>query len=392
MDSPDLYRILISKASRVFVSGLLSVMTPVYLDLLGYSPAYIGVFLLAIVASSVISNLALSRYESRFGRKFFLLIFSCLMAAAGLLLTLRTSTSLLFFAFLIGNISTTGTEAGPFQSIETGVLPGVHALGGINRLVGVYNVLGYGAASLGALAASLPGYLNDSLTVFRLLYLVYALVGALLFVLYLGLEDLEAPRTASARQIDQPSPKVNKDIARISALYSVDAFGGGLVTQSLLTYWFFFVYKVSLVDLGIIFFVVNVITTLSIFGAALIGERIGNLRTMVVTHLVSSVFLTAIPFAGSLSVALLFLFLRQSVSQMDVPTRQAFMAEVFNARDLVRANSTTNTFRSIGGLFGGPISGVLYAAGLVGLPIVTAGVSKILYDFAIYFSYRREAR
>jgi predicted MFS family arabinose efflux permease len=109
MDSPDLYRILISKASRVFVSGLLSVMTPVYLDLLGYSPAYIGVFLLAIVASSVISNLALSRYESRFGRKFFLLIFSCLMAAAGLLLTLRTSTSLLFFAFLIGNISTTGT-------------------------------------------------------------------------------------------------------------------------------------------------------------------------------------------------------------------------------------------------------------------------------------------
>ena len=392
MDAPDLYRILICKASRVFVSGLLSVMTPVYLDLLGYAPSYIGIFLLAIVASSVLSNLALSRYESRFGRKFFLLLFSGSMVASGLLLSVATSTSLLLFAFLIGNISATGTEAGPFQSIETGVLPGVSALGGISRVFGVYNVLGYAAASLGALAASIPGYLNESLAVFRVLYLVYALVGALLFALYLGLGDLEATKTGSTRQTDPPSPRVNRDIARLSALFSVDAFGGGFVTQSLLTYWFLLVYKVSLVDLGIIFFVVNVITALSIFGAALIGERIGNLRTMVVTHLVSNVFLTAIPFAGSLAAALLLLFLRQSTSQMDVPTRQAFMAEVFNAPDLVRAVSTTNTFRSLGGLFGGPISGAMYAAGFVGLPILAGGASKILYDVAIYFSYRREAR
>lgn len=392
MDPPDLYRILVCKASRVFVSGLLSVMTPVYLDLLGYTPTYIGIFLLAIVASNVLSNLVLSRYGSRFGQKFFLLLFSGLMVASGLLLSTATSTFLLLLAFLIGNISTTGTEAGPFQSIEAGVLPGVRAFGGINRTFGIYNVLGYAAASLGALAASVPGYLDNRLTVFHLLYLAYAMVGVLLFVLYLGLGDLEAPRDNSARQSHQPSPKVNKDIARISALFSVDAFGGGFVTQSLLAYWFLLVYHVSLVDLGIIFFILNVITTLSIFAAALIGERVGNLRTMVVTHLISSLFLTAIPFAGSLTLALSLLFLRQSVSQMDVPTRQAFMAEVFDARDLVRANSMTNTFRSIGGLLGGPISGILYAAGLVGLPIVTAGASKILYDFAIYLSYRREAR
>lgn len=392
MDSLDLYRILACKASRVFVSGLLSVMAPVYLDLLGYSPSYIGIFLLAIVASNVLSNILLSRYESRFGRKSFLLLFSGLMVASGLLLSTATSTWLLLFAFLIGNISTTGTESGPFQSIEAGVLPGARALGGVNRVFGIYNVMGYAAASLGALAASIPGYLDNSLTAFHLLYLVYALVGALLFVLYLGLGDLEASRDGAPRQIRQPSPKASKDIARISALYSIDAFGGGFVTQSLLTYWFFLVYHLSLVDLGIIFFIANVITTLSIFAAALIGERVGNLRSMVVTHLVSSLFLTAIPFAGSFTLALALLLLRQSMSQMDVPTRQAFMAEVFDAQDLVRANSTTNTFRSVGGLLGGPISGVLYAAGLVSLPIVTAGVSKILYDFAIYLSYRGKAK
>jgi MFS family permease len=392
MASVNLTRILVSKASRVFVSGLLSVMTPIYLDSLGYSSTYIGVFLLAIVASNVFSNLILSRYESRLGRKSFLLLFSGLMVPAGLLLSLTTSTPLLLLAFLIGNISTTGTEAGPFQSIETGLLPGMVPPGRINRIFGVYNVLGYGAASFGALAASIPGYLNDGLTGFRFLYLVYGLVGLLLFVLYLGLRDVEIPRAGFPKHVDQSAPKVKKDITRLSALFSIDAFGGSFVTQSLLTYWFFLVYKVSLAELGAIFFVVNIITALSIFGASLIAERVGNLRTMVTTHLVSSVFLTVIPFAGSLGLALLFLFLRQSVSQMDVPTRQAFMAEVFTAQDRVRANSTTNTFRSVGSLFGGPISGILYAIGLVALPIATAGVSKIIYDFAIYSYYRREAR
>lgn len=392
MVSGMLARIFAAKASRVFASGLLSVMTPIYLALLGYSSVYIGVFVLVIVTSSVFSNIVLSRYESRFGRRSFILLFSGLMVAAGLLLFLTTSTVLLLLAFFIGNVSTTGTEAGPFQSIEAGVLPRLIAPNRLNRLFGAYNVLGYAAASIGALAASVPGYLQNSLPVFRLLYLLYALIGLMLFVLYLGLRDIEAPKDGTGKQVGQLSAKAKKDISRISSLYSVDAFGGSFVTQSLLTYWFFLEYHVSLADLGMIFFAVNVITAISIFAAALIAERLGNLRTMVATHLLSSVFLTAIPFAGSLTMALLLLFLRQSVSQMDVPTRQVFMAELFDYRDLVRANATTNTFRSVGSLFGGPISGVLYAAGFASLPIMTAGVSKILYDVAIYLAYRKEVK
>ena len=299
MGSTDLARVLVCKGSRVFVSGLLSVMTPVYLDLLGYSPAYIGAFLLVIVLGNVLSNLALSQYERRFGLKRFLLLFSGLMVVAGFLLYSTTSTPLLLLAFLIGNISTTWTEAGPFQSIEVGMLPRIVAPGRINRTFGLYNFLGYGVASFGALAASIPGYLHNSLLIFRSLYLVYGLVGLLLFVLYLGLRCIEAPTAAVQKQKFDPAPKVKKDIRRLSALYSVDSFGGGFVTQSLLAYWFYLVYRVSLMDLGIIFFVVNVITALSIFGAFLIAERAGNLRTMVITHLLSSVFLTVIPLATS---------------------------------------------------------------------------------------------
>ncbi len=392
MVSRKLASICITKTSRVFVSGLLSVITPIYLNLLGYPSIYIGIFLLVIVASNVFSNVVLSRYESRFGRRSFLLFFSVLMVAAGLLLYLTTNVPVMLLAFFIGNISTTGTEAGPFQSIETGVLPGLTTPDRINRLFGTYNVLGYGAASFGALAASIPGYFQNSLQVFRSLYLVYGLVGLLLFSLYFGLRDIEVPRSTAAIRTSESSPKAKKDITRLSALYSIDAFGGSFVTQSLLTYWFLVVYQVSVTDLGIIFFVVNVITALSIFGASLIAERVGNLRTMVTTHLFSSVFLTVIPFAGSLTLALLFLFLRQSISQMDVPTRQAFMAEIFKDQDRVRANAATNTFRSIGSLFGGPLSGLLYTVGLVSLPIVTAGVSKIIYDVAIFSSYRREVK
>jgi predicted MFS family arabinose efflux permease len=298
----------------------------------------------------------------------------------------------LLLAFFIGNISTTGTEAGPFQSIEAGVLPGLVPPARTNRIFGVYNVLGYGAASIGALAASIPGYLQNGLEVFRLLYLVYALVGLTLLVLYLGLGDIESPKEPAGRQSGELSPRARRDVARISALFSVDAFGGSLVSQSLLAYWFYLTYHVSLADLGIIFFVVNVAAAVSIFAASVIAERLGNLRTMVFTHLTSSVFLTAIPFGGSLTLALLLLFVRQSLSQMDVPTRQAFMAELFDPKDLVKANATTNTFRSVGSLFGGPVSGVLYAAGLASLPILAAGVSKIIYDLAIYSSYREEVR
>jgi MFS family permease len=387
-----LTRIFAAKASRVFASGLVSVITPVYLDLLGYSPIYIGLFVLVIVAGGVFSNVVLSRYESRFGLRFFTLLFSGLMVASGLLLFLTTSPALLLLAFFIGNISTTGTEAGPFQSIEAGVLPNLVPPARTNRVFGIYNVLGYGAASIGALAASIPGYLQNSMEAFRLLYLVFALIGLALLTLYLGLGDIESPKDGPGKQAGEPSAKAKRDITRISALYSVDAFGGSLVSQSLLAYWFYLIYHVSLADLGIIFFVVNVAAAVSIFAASLIAERFGNLRTMVSTHVISSVFLTAIPFAGSLALALLLLLLRQSLSQMDVPTRQAFMAELFDHSDLVRANATTNTFRSVGSLFGGPVSGVLYAAGLASLPILTAGVSKILYDLAIYSSYREEVR
>jgi predicted MFS family arabinose efflux permease len=277
------------------------------------------------------------------------------------------------------------------------------ALQKTDRAFGLYNVIGYASSAVGAFAAALPSLFGNTVASFHYLYLIYGFVGFVLVLLYRNLktetkkkpDKMEGEVIHSGKGSDDEETaqrsRTRQDISSLSILFGIDAFGGGFVSQSLLSYWFFLVYGVSLGDLGIIFFIVNVITAISIYAAPFIAERIGNLKTMVFTHLISDVFLIAIPLAGSLVPALTFLFLRQSVSQMDVPTRQEFMVQIFQSEDRVSANAITNTSRSVGSIFGGPISGALLSAGLISIPILSAGFSKILYDFAIFLSYRKRA-
>lgn len=386
----NLIRVFVAKAVRVFVFGVVSVVTPVYLDIIGYSPFLVGVAVAVMIGGNAASNVLLFYFEDRIGRRRFLTLFSLLMLVSGLVLFSSTSFSFILFACFIGNISTTGTETGPFQSVEAGVLPKLVPAEKQNRSFGVYNLIGYSASSVGAFVASAPAYFQNSHFVFRLLYLTYGLIGLALIVLYSKLGGLESPVQGGARRV--LTPPARREITKLSALFSIDAFGGGFVSQSLLAYWFYFVYGVSLNNLGVIFFVVNVITAVSTLGASYLADRIGNLRTMVYTHLLSNAFLVLIPFAGSLALALLFLFARQSVSQMDVPTRQAFMAGIFADEERVSAYATTNTSRIVSGVFGGPIFGALVGMGFVGIPLLIAGFSKITYDGLVYSAYRYRAR
>jgi len=226
--------------------------------------------------------------------------------------------------------------------------------------------------------------------VFRSLFLVYGLVGALLFVLYLKLGGRSpAHGERKRRGLSDISPGGRRDILRLSILFSIDAFGGGFVNQPLLSYWFFLAYHLSLESLGILFLFVNIVTALSTLGASFLADRLGNLRTMVYTHLLSSIFLVLIPFGGSFLGSAALLLLRQSVSQMDVPTRQGLMSEVFPDRERVSAIAITNTFRSVSSFPAVPISGVLLSISLVSVPLLVGGGTKIVYDFLIYQGYRK---
>jgi len=358
---------------------------------LGYSALYVGVALTTILAGNAFFNILLTWYGDYLGRKRSLLVFSLLVIVSGVLVSSTIFLPLILLGLFLGNISTTGTEAGPFQSIETGVLPILEPEERRNRAFGVYNFIGYGASSIGAFAASAPDYFQDSLLASRLLYLVYGLVGVLLLVIYRRIGNIESQETGPKKiGLGNVRPEARRDITKLSFFYSIDAFGGSLVSQFVLSYWFNQVYKVSLSSLGEIFLAVNVVTAFSTLAAPVLAERLGNLRTMVSTHLLSNVFLIMVPLAGSFLAAIAFLFLRQSVSQMDVPTRQAFMAQLFTDQERVPANAITNTSRSLSGTLGGPLTAIMFAVGATSLPILTGGFSKILYDVLVFHSYRKK--
>jgi MFS family permease len=383
--------VFISKASRVSVSSLLSILTPIYLVRLGYSALYVGAALTAILAGNAFFNIILTWYGDYLGRKKSLMIFSVLVVVSGFLLSSTIFLPLILLGLFLGNISTTGTEAGPFQSIEVGVLPILASGEKGNRTFGLYNFIGYGASSIGAFAASSPDYFQDSLLVSRLLYFVYGLVGILLLVIYRKLGNIEAQETGPRKLgLGNVRPEARRDITKLSFFYSIDAFGGSLVSQFVLSYWFSQVYRVSLSSLGVIFLAVNVVTAFSTLAAPVLAEKLGNLRTMLSTHLLSNIFLIIVPLAGSFLAAVVFLFLRQSISQMDVPTRQAFMAQLFTDEERVPANAVTNTSRSLSGTLGGPLTAIMFMIGATSLPILTAGFSKILYDILVYRSYRKK--
>ena len=383
--------IYFAKGGRVFVSGLLSIALPFYLRAIGYGPFFQGLALVAILAGNAASNLAVTYLGARVGRKRLLQIFSLLMVAAGAVLALDEAAAAILLACLAGNISSTGTEAGPFQSIEAGILPDLSGEGSSVRAFGRYNMIGYSAAALGQLASSGPGIFGNSAVAFHVVFAGFAVVGVVLFAVYSRLKGMEGSRAARPG-LANLSQAARKDLVRLSGLFSVDSLGGVFVTTYLLSIWFSSTFGLQLEYLGPIFFVASLVTAASTYGAAMIALRIGNLRTMVYTHLASNGFLILMGLAGSLPLALLFLFLRQSVSQMDVPTRQALMTEMFQKEERVQAYAVTNTLRSAGSFVGGPASAVMLGLGLVSALPFAGGVTKIGYDLLTFASYRKRYR
>jgi Major Facilitator Superfamily len=385
-----LFSIYSIKGIRVFVSGLLSITIPFYLGTLGYGYFFQGVALVAIVAGNALSNILVTYLDGLFGRRRLLQGFSLLMVAAGGILAYSVSAVPIIVACLIGNISSSGTEAGPFQSVEAGVLPDL-AGGSAVKAFGWYNLVGYSAAALGQLASAGPALFGESRVAFQGIFVAFSLVGMVLFATYSRIGGLDAARSAKAG-LGNLGPQAREDITRLSGLFAVDAFGGVFASTYLLSIWFHATFGLELEVLGPVFFAASLIAASSTYGAAIIAQRMGNLRTMVYTHLVSNAFLVMMALAGSLLPALAFLFLRQSLSQMDVPTRQALMAEMFRSEDRVQAYAVTNTVRSGGTLAGGPVAAAILGVGFLSGVLFASAGSKIVYDLATFIAYRKRYR
>ncbi|KUO89825.1 MAG: hypothetical protein AT712_05985 [Caldivirga sp. CIS_19] len=283
-----------------------------------------------------------------------------------------------------------GTETGPFQSVEVGIIPKLARNPG--RVLGVYNLLGYSFSSLGSFSIPLLSHFitSDTIIMAKLVFILYIIMSMLLILVYRKIMNIEVGHNGMSKNL--PGLLLHQDVRNLSVLFALDAFGGSLITQSLLTLWFYLRFHASASSLGIVFGISSIITAISLIIAPLIAERIGNLHTMVFTHITSNIFLILIPFMNSLYWAVVFLFLRQSFSQMDVPTRQAFISQIFNDEERVKVFAVTNIFRNISSLPGPVLVGFIFSLRLLYLPLVMSGAIKLSYDVTIYKLYKNKAR
>lgn len=392
--SRSILLIYIAAWLRSFGIGLLGVVLGVFLYRQGYSSIQIGFVIAAGLAGAALATLFVTLRADRLGRRPTLVGLSLLTAAAAVpfILNFRFS-ALLPFAF-IGMLNGMGTDRSASFALEQAVLPGLVSAQRRTWSLSWYNVVLDSSGALGALAAGIP-LLEQKLwgvnliSGYRTLFLGYALLNLLSGALYLALpSDVEAASIGLPdAQPPQVSPQTKSVVMRLSGLFALDSFGGGLLTDALVSYWFFRRFGITESKLGVLFFIVHLLNAFSHLGAAFIARRIGLVRTMVFTHLPSSLFLMAVPFASSGKWAVLLFLLRESLVEMDVPTRQSYVAAVVDPTERTFASGVTNLTRNLSWAVASSLAGILMQFAFSG-PLLLGGGLKITYDILLYRAFR----
>jgi MFS family permease len=382
----------------MFGYGFLAVVLVLYLAALGLDGLTIGVVLTLTLVGDTLISLWLTTSADRIGRRRVLIAGSLLMVGAGILFAATSWVPLLILAATIGVISPTGNEVGPFLAVEQAALSQATPDARRTPVFAWYNLAGYVATAVGALAA---GLLSQGLLAagfpqadaYRAIVIGYAIDGlAMAWVFARVSPAVEAP-VAPARE-DGVRRRLGLGrskgiVARLSALFSIDAFGGGFIPQSLMAYWFHLRFGVEPAVLGGIFFGANLLAAVSSLSASRIAARIGLVNTMVFTHLPSNVLLILVPLMPNLPLAIAVLLLRFSLSQMDVPTRQSYVMAVVEPDERSAAAGVTGIARTTGAALSPILSAPLVASsGLTSLPFFLAGGLKIVYDLLLYRAFR----
>jgi MFS family permease len=328
-----------------------------------------------------------------------LLLGAGLMILAGVVFSLTGNPVLLMIAGVIGVISPSGHEIGPFLSLEQAALSQLLPSEERTRAFARYNLAGSLAAAAGALAG---GFLSQGLkhagfsglASYRAVIMGYAVCGVVLMVFFLFLSSaVEASTAVPAKERVLGLHRSKGVVMKLSALFALDAFAGGFVIQSMVAYWFHLKFGVEAGLLGGIFFVANILAGVSALLAARLASRIGLINTMVFTHIPSNVLLCLVPFMPTLALAITVLFLRFSISQMDVPTRQSYTMAVVAPDERSAASGVTTIARSVGAAISPALAGALLAfPSLLSAPFLVAGGLKIIYDLLLYRSFRKADR
>jgi MFS family permease len=392
--------LFVTRVLRMFGYGSLAVVLVLYLAALGLDPVTIGLILTLTLVGDTFISLWLTTSADRIGRRRVLVAGSLLMVIAGVAFALTSWVPLLILAATIGVISPTGNEVGPFLAVEQAALSEATPDKRRTPTFAWYNLVGYLATATGALAAGLAtqALLAGGLAAvdaYRLVVVAYAAIGLVMAAVFALVGPAVEPPPVDQVEADDGIRRRfglgrSKGIVlRLSLLFSLDAFGGGFVPQSLMAYWFSLRFGVEPAILGSIFFFANILAAVSSLSAARIASRIGLINTMVFTHLPSNILLILVPLMPSLPLAIGCLLLRYSLSQMDVPTRQSYVMAVVEPGERSAAAGVTGIARTTGAAISPSLSAPLVAsAGLASVPFFLAGGLKIVYDLLLYRAFR----
>jgi MFS family permease len=382
-------RLLTGRGLRSFVDGYVAVLLPAYLLALGFDTWTVGLFSTATLLGSALATLAVGTWGHRFASRRLLLAAALLMTATGVAFAgLSTFWPLLLVAF-VGTLNPSSGDVSVFLPLEHARLAETAHGNDRTTTFARYSLTGALCAAVGALAASIPDTLAhagiDRLTAMRGLFVLYGVAGLAVWTLYRRL-----PRAGSAAERAETTAlgPSRRTVVKLATLFSVDSFAGGLAVQSLLALWLFQRFGLSLTAAGTFFFWTGVLTALSQLAAPAVARRIGLLNTMVYTHIPASLALIAAAFAPGVELALALLLVRAALSQMDVPTRSAYVMSVVTPPERAAAASYTAVPRSLASALSPALGGAMFAAGWLAAPLVVCGALKIAYDLALLRSFR----
>ncbi|TAM78203.1 MFS transporter [bacterium] len=376
--------IVIARAVRTLTYGILSVVLAVLLADKGLSPTLVGILFTVALAAGALWAAVLSQIADRVGRRTILMAAGLLTSLSAVLLTVANGFPLLLVAVALGTISPSAAEVGPFGALEQAMLAQIVAVKRRTRAFAVYNLVGTFAIAVGALAAS---FISRGTLLWA-----YGLSGLILTACYAslgpGVELRPAVEPEPEARVTAHTAAVRRQgfgiVERLTALFGVDALAGGLVVQGFIAYWFHLRFGVDERVLGELLFGANLLAAFSFLAAARLAERFGLLNTMVFTHLPSNVLLALVPLMPTLPLAMIVLWLRFALSQMDVPTRQAYTMAIVPPEERTRAAGLTNAIRPGAQALSPIIAGIAVQHAAFGLPFYLSGLIKIVYDLALY--------
>ncbi len=383
--------VLLVRGLRAFGDGYVSLLLPFYLTLLGFSALEVGVLVTSTLLGSGLMTLAIGYFAHRYQSRSLLLAASLLMAATGCAFVLTTDFWPLLVIAAAGTLNPSSGDVSVFLPVEHTLLSHTVTPQSRTALFARDSLVGALVAAIGAQAAGMPVLAEQWLSVelktaLKAMFVLYGAIGLASFFIYRRL----SPRIeVEPEHAPTPLGKSKRTVYKLAALFSLDAFAGGFAVQSLLALWLYDRFDLSLTAAGTIFFWVGIFAAASQLASPWVAARIGLINTMVFTHLPSSVFLILVPFMPTLSLALVFLFLRAALSSMDVPARTSYVMAVVSPGERPAAASVTAVPRSLAAALSPALAGYLLTLSGFGWPLIICGTLKIVYDLTLLKMFSR---